>query len=235
MGLWHVIYEDWQLECCGTPFAVGDEVSWPLLLEDADHVFGGGWHDQLSKVRGPVEDVGGVRVVREETGLPVALAGDPDDEEDRRPKPGDRVRSVGLLSVERHGAKWPEARGRVRAVQVLSQAYAETAPGSRTWEPVAGERRLRLVERCPRWFAEGTEEQGRQWRESGVVATLEVPGTDSWLSHALREARGIPHRGAGPGTETEGLPAAELAGLLEKLSTVAPPPRHRGRPRRRHG
>ncbi len=91
------------------------------------------------------------------------------------------------------------------------------------------------MERCAGRFAAGPEEQGRQWRESGVVVTLEVPGTDSWLSHALREARGIPHQGAGPGTETEGLPAAELAGLLEKLSTVTAPPRDRGRPRRRHG
>ncbi|MGV9352923.1 DUF6578 domain-containing protein [Streptomyces misionensis] len=26
-----VFYEDWQLECCGTPFAVGDEVTWTLV------------------------------------------------------------------------------------------------------------------------------------------------------------------------------------------------------------
>jgi hypothetical protein len=127
MGLWHVVYEDWQMECCGTPFSVGDEVSWPLLLLDADTVFGGGWHDQLTKVAGPVEDVGGVRIMREETGLTVALGGDPDADEDRRPKPGDWARSVGLLSVERHGARWPQVSGRVRAVQVLIQAYAESA------------------------------------------------------------------------------------------------------------
>ncbi|MER6800916.1 MULTISPECIES: DUF6578 domain-containing protein [Streptomyces] len=28
-GLWHVFSEDWQTECCGEPFAVGDEVSRP--------------------------------------------------------------------------------------------------------------------------------------------------------------------------------------------------------------
>ncbi|MBR8641308.1 hypothetical protein KEF29_23255 [Streptomyces tuirus] len=233
MGLWHVFYEDWQMECCGKPFTVGDEVSWPLLLLDSDEVLGGGWHDQLSKVAGPVEDVGGVRVVREETGLTVAVAGDPDDEEDRRPKPGDWTRSVGLLSVERHGAAWPEAGGRVRAVQVLTEAYAESPAGSRTWEPVAGKRRLRLVERCPKRFADreaqpGADGQRLRWRESGVVATLEVPGTDSWLSHAVREARGIP-RGAEPGAETEGLSAADLAALLETLSTVARPRKNHGR------
>ncbi|WP_338055560.1 MULTISPECIES: DUF6578 domain-containing protein [Streptomyces] len=29
MGLWHVFSADWQTECCGTPFPVGDEVSRP--------------------------------------------------------------------------------------------------------------------------------------------------------------------------------------------------------------
>ncbi|MGW5540088.1 DUF6578 domain-containing protein [Streptomyces sp. NPDC003998] len=33
-----VLYEDWQMECCGTPFAVGDEVSWPLVAYDAEAV-----------------------------------------------------------------------------------------------------------------------------------------------------------------------------------------------------
>ncbi|MGV4984965.1 DUF6578 domain-containing protein [Streptomyces sp. NPDC001709] len=26
-----VFYEDWQMGCCGTPFAVGDEVAWKLV------------------------------------------------------------------------------------------------------------------------------------------------------------------------------------------------------------
>ncbi|MEU7716471.1 DUF6578 domain-containing protein [Streptomyces tibetensis] len=104
MGLWHVYYEDWQMECCGTPFSVGDEVSRPLLLMDPDTVLGGGWHDQVTEAAGLVEDVGGVRMVREEPGLPVALGADPDAEEDLRPRPGSRIRSAGLLRVERHGA-----------------------------------------------------------------------------------------------------------------------------------
>ena len=242
MGLWHVFYEDWQMECCGTPFSVGDEVSWPLLLLDPDTVLGGGWRDQLSEVAGPVEDVGGVRMVREETGLPVALGAGPDAEEDRRPKPGSRTRSAGLLSVERHGARWPEAGGRVRAVQVLTQTWAETAPGSRSYEPVAGRRGLRAVERCPRWFTETETEtetedeptadgRGRRSRESGVVVTLDVPGTDSRLSRAVREARGIPGQSAEPGADTRGIGAADLAALLQTLSTATPP---RRRARRRH-
>ncbi|GAA1919219.1 hypothetical protein GCM10009837_50570 [Streptomyces durmitorensis] len=30
MALWNVLYDDWQMECCGTPFSVGDEVAWQL-------------------------------------------------------------------------------------------------------------------------------------------------------------------------------------------------------------
>ncbi|MER7377082.1 DUF6578 domain-containing protein [Streptomyces lanatus] len=36
MAMWQVFYADWQMECCGTPFKVGDEVSWPLLQSDGD-------------------------------------------------------------------------------------------------------------------------------------------------------------------------------------------------------
>ncbi|MBL1081064.1 hypothetical protein JK359_03595 [Streptomyces actinomycinicus] len=31
-----VLYEDWQMECCGTPFAVGDEVGWRLVTVDEE-------------------------------------------------------------------------------------------------------------------------------------------------------------------------------------------------------
>lgn len=213
MGLWHVMYEDWQMECCGEPFAVGDEVSWPLVLEDAGDVHGGGWHDQLTKICGPVEDVRDgadrVRVVREDSGLVVALRGEQGDGLRR----GDRIRVVGVLSVERHGSQWPEVAGRVRAVQVLTQGFAETAPGSRTLEPVPGERSLRSVPRCPKRFADREitpAPDGRERRrvESAAVVTLEVPGTDSWLSHAVRRAGG----GAEPTPQ-----------LLETLSTVREP------------
>ncbi|WP_405873469.1 DUF6578 domain-containing protein [Streptomyces sp. NBC_00005] len=54
MGLWHVFYAGWQMECCGTPLAVGDEVSRPLLPADADEMLGGGPHDQPTKLVGSV-------------------------------------------------------------------------------------------------------------------------------------------------------------------------------------
>ncbi|MDF3148227.1 MULTISPECIES: DUF6578 domain-containing protein [unclassified Streptomyces] len=215
MGLWHVFYADWQMECCGKPFKVGDEVSWPLLLQSSDDALGGGWHDQLTKVTGPVEE-GTVRVLREESGLVVALHRHPVDmvakEDLGGVRPGDRLRVVGLLTAEFHGdPHLPETRGRVRAIQVLRQGYAEMAPGSLTREPVPGDRSLRSVWKCPKWFADA---------DAGVLVTLEVPGTDSWLSHAVREARGLPHEGTAPGAEVTGLAPAALAELLQTLSTV---------------
>jgi hypothetical protein len=82
-------------------------------------------------------------------------------------------------------------------------------PGTR--EPVAGERSLRSVRECPKWFAQA---------DAGVLVPLEVPDTDSWLSYALRENRGIPHEDAAPGAETADLPAETLAAVLETLSRV---------------
>jgi len=162
MGIWHVFYADWQMECCGKPFRLGEEVSWPLMLHDSGDVLGGGWDDQVSKVVGEVETARGVKVLREETGLVVAL-------------PGDGIRLVGLLAVERHGSQWPQVTGRVRGIQVLTQAYAERPPGLGSWEPVPGERSLRPVDTCPKWFKDtGPDSRGRRRMEAGVLVTLEV-------------------------------------------------------------
>ncbi|MGW6060082.1 DUF6578 domain-containing protein [Streptomyces sp. NPDC055189] len=116
MALWNVMYDDWQMECCGKPFSVGDEVTWQL---------GGG----------PT-----------------------------------------LYSVERHGVYGPDTVGRVRSIQLVTQGF-ELRPGTDEYEPVKGERQLRPVEKCPKWFkdpVEGSREQGHFRREVGVLVSLEV-------------------------------------------------------------
>ncbi|MDT9700086.1 DUF6578 domain-containing protein [Streptomyces sp. P17] len=181
MGIWHVFYADWQMECCGKPFSAGEEVSRPLLLKSSGEVLGGGdWDDRLAKVVGEVADVRGVRVLQEETGLTVALHEHtvdvvaPEDLGEERPR--DRIRLVGLLTVETHGGQWPEVTGRVRDIQILTQEYAEPVPGSGTWEPVPGERALRPVDSCPKWFKDtGPDSRGRRRMEAGVLVTLEAP------------------------------------------------------------
>ncbi|CAM5625259.1 DUF6578 domain-containing protein [Streptomyces canus] len=207
MGLSHVFYADWQMECCGTPFSVGEEVRWPLLFHAADDILGGGWRDQLTELEGPVEQ-GGERVLRDRNGLVVGVGVG-----ESAAAPGDSDRLVGLLTVETHGGRLPEVRGRGRCVQVVTQEYRETEPGSRTWEPLPGRRSLRSVDASPKWFAGG----GGARSEAGLMVTLEVPHTDSGLSHTVRRTRDIPP-GPSPGTETQGLPAGELAELLAGLS-----------------
>jgi hypothetical protein len=199
MGLWRVFYADWEMECCGTPFSVGDEVTWPLLLDEGGETLGGGWSGALSAITATPEyvrvDGAEIRVLRADDGLVVALHSDPDDDAtgtgtdggrsrsrsrstDTRtgtgsgrdgsgPGPGRRVARSGLLTVERHGARWPETTGTVRTIHLVHQDFAETAPGSRTWEPVPASRSLEAVDRSPRWFGEG---------RAGVLAELYVPG-----------------------------------------------------------
>ncbi|MFG2646621.1 DUF6578 domain-containing protein [Streptomyces sp. NPDC048436] len=119
MALWNVMYDDWQMECCGTPFTVGDEVAWQL-------------------------------------------EGEPP-----------------LYSVERHGMEGPDTMGRVRSIQMVTQGFALTPDSGGTFEPVPGERWLRPVEECPKWFTdpvEGSREEGYFRREVGVLVVLEVSG-----------------------------------------------------------
>jgi hypothetical protein len=172
MGLWRVFYAGWQMECCGTPFSVGDEVSWQLLLVPGE--------EPASRLTGPAGHVAGatdgIRVVQE-AGLTVALSEDPEPRPaGSRPADPGPVRRSGLLSVETHGGAWPEVTGRVRSLHIVVQDLARGADG--TWEPVPGTRTLRETDRCPKWFRGrefGTDTGRRRRDEQGVLVGLEVP------------------------------------------------------------
>ncbi|WP_055489743.1 DUF6578 domain-containing protein [Streptomyces sp. TP-A0356] len=75
MGNWKVFYADWQTECRGTPFSVGDEVSRALLPKADDDLLGGGRDEELlSSFAAPVEHVrddeeGALRPVRPARGV----------------------------------------------------------------------------------------------------------------------------------------------------------------------
>ncbi|MDH6216565.1 DUF6578 domain-containing protein [Streptomyces pseudovenezuelae] len=199
MGFWEVFYASWQMECCGTPFSVGEEVSWPLMFSSSGELLDGGWHEELAKLVGPVERLPGrsLRFLREESGLTVALGGDLGAE---AVSEDGSIRLVGMLLVERHGSDWPQAGGKVGAVRVVTQEYEEKVPGSRSWTPVRepGARRLRSVDTCPKWFERGTvDERGRRAMEEGVLVTLEVPsgapeGTADAADGAADAAGGSP-------------------------------------------
>ncbi|MFE0178659.1 DUF6578 domain-containing protein [Streptomyces sp. NPDC059002] len=196
--VWQVLYADWQMECCGTPFAVGDEVAWPLLVQTEGVQE---WEAEFSTIEGAVVALDSLpgEWSEEDEG---AYEDEGEDFEDAvepsvvrahgvtvpwnraRPWPG-RAGLTGLLSVERHGGRWPDTVGTVRAIHVVTQGFAETSEGSRTYEPVPGERWLRPVELCPKWFqaeelSRTSAGPGYHRGETGVLVELEVtePGEE---------------------------------------------------------
>jgi hypothetical protein len=165
MALWRVFYEDWQMECCGTPFSVGERVDWRLLLLPAGDVLGGGWDRQVCRIEGTAEMPGGgdgtLRTVRAADGLVAALG------EGTGVADGGRTRWEGVLLVEHHAGEWARTTGRVRALHLVRRPPEETRPGSRLSESAPAWRRLEEVTTCPRWFGPDT---------AGVLAVLDVPG-----------------------------------------------------------
>ncbi|KUL53457.1 DUF6578 domain-containing protein [Streptomyces sp. NRRL S-1521] len=91
-----------------------------------------------------------------------------------RPEPWpERARLTGLLTVERHGDRRPDTAGRVRAIHVVTRRFAETSADA--YEVVPGERELRPVEQCPKWFRwEDSAHPGSRRGETGVLVELEV-------------------------------------------------------------
>ncbi|GHB26880.1 hypothetical protein GCM10010306_020400 [Streptomyces umbrinus] len=179
MRSWQVFYAGWQAQCCGTAFSVGDEVAWPLLLTDADELLGGGWYEELSKVVGPVErvrdeDGDTIDVIRSDQGLLVAL---PDDRVDGSLRDeGGWIRRVGMLTVEWHGGEWPVTAGTVRAIRPVDQRYVPAAPGSRTREPVPGERSLRSAGTWLKWGEMTENRTPADLAETGALVTIDIPG-----------------------------------------------------------
>ncbi|MER6533288.1 DUF6578 domain-containing protein [Streptomyces sp. 900105755] len=155
MPLLKVFYEDWQMECCGTPFSVGDEVAWKLVAYGA----GAGRGNAGYGAEAWVENHGG-----------------PD-----RPTTG-RVHAVDLVHEEyrfRRADPAPpregKGKGQGNRAGVVLQGTGrglEAVPGTVTLEP---------ADSCPRWFGEvdlGTMGGlGRVRRTCGALVTLDAPDT----------------------------------------------------------
>ncbi|MER6067591.1 DUF6578 domain-containing protein [Streptomyces sp. NPDC001817] len=148
-----VFYENWQMECCGTPFAVGDEVAWRLVAYDAEDIREGRGYGAGARV----ENHGG-----------------PDRET------AGRVRAVELVQQEYLARTDPRALERVdRALASSQPRDAVLLPSPYSMEPVPGAHTLEAVGACPKWFE--SQEPGREpgphriRRAVGVLVALEVP------------------------------------------------------------
>lgn len=177
MELWKIMYESRQMECCGEPFSVGDEVSWPLLLLPSAARDAWTWQDCLTTLvasDGTAGDgtTGDGRTVVRGAGLVARWTGES--------RVGKGAEVSGYLSVERHGgviAGVPLTVGTVRSLQVITQGYAENRTGSRMYEEVPDERWLRPVDTCPKWFTRlaqppAPRKEGYRREATGVLVGL---------------------------------------------------------------
>ncbi|WP_328539092.1 DUF6578 domain-containing protein [Streptomyces sp. NBC_00344] len=114
MTVWRVMYDDWAMECCGTPFSVGDEVVWDVARDT------GG-------CPGGDDGTGVLRVATHGTGAPVVdrLAG--------------RVRSIQV--VTEGFAVSPEDGGYRRVPGERSLRQVTTCPKRFARGPAEGGRR----------------------------------------------------------------------------------------------
>jgi hypothetical protein len=147
-----VFYGDWQMECCGTPFAVGDEVAWKLVAVDprepqGEYYGAGAW----------VENHGG-----------------PDQET------AGRVHAIDLVHQEYLAYTDQRALERIDRARARTGGKPVVLPSPHRMETVPGAYAVQAVDSCPKWFER--EEPGRapgphRVRQAvGVLVTLDVPG-----------------------------------------------------------
>ncbi|GAA0905054.1 DUF6578 domain-containing protein [Streptomyces thermoalcalitolerans] len=158
MAVRWVFYENWQMECCGTPFSVGEKVSRPVRPVDPEDVLGEGC-DKDSK--------------RNDSKRNDSKKNDSKKNEESKEK------YDGMLLVEQHGDAESEITGRVRAIRLVHRMYEETEPGSRTFAPTPDEASLEAVDSCPEWFSREELPTGpgsrRHRSTTGVLVALDVP------------------------------------------------------------
>jgi hypothetical protein len=166
MPVFPVFVEDWQHECCGEPFGVGDTVAWRLGLgHDPDGMWG--WPDEMLVELRPTgrRESGEQYIVTLASGLQVAVGRSAVTE-------GGVVR--GTLTEDHHGVVPDEVRpveGVVRRLRVVRQRKRRH---DRSWTPVAGAVELRDVRTMPDAFESFDPEARESWTELGALADLEV-------------------------------------------------------------
>ena len=171
-----VFLEHWQIECCGTPPAIGDRVDWSLVFDGPEP---GTARDPVGEteldavaVPVPIDPGDGaepITLTRLDAGGLHAHWRTPDG----RTGP---VRLSGQLIMDRHGEvpyELPRTVGTVARVRIVTRHYVETEP--RMYRTGPGQPRYRDVGRSPKFFAyPDPVPAGSWWKEDGVVVDLVV-------------------------------------------------------------
>jgi hypothetical protein len=169
-GRYLVLVDDWQFECCGEPFGIGDEVAWTLELIDGSR-YPAEFHVTLSGELFELErEVEPSRVARPDGisralrvgQLTVAVApfGDPP--------------ISGVLHEDHHDglpASLPPTRGVVTSIAVRSERF--TIEGN-TWTPIPRSTTTRKVERTPQGFRFRGSSGSTGESETGLLVGLRV-------------------------------------------------------------
>jgi hypothetical protein len=178
MGIWPVIVDQWQQDCCGEPFAVGDDVEWPLMV--LDHERAAVPDDLHADLRATVETVetryGGLalRLVTPD-GVSAAWSGEATD--------GETVQLRAVLVQERHGGvpdEIPVTHGTVRRIRVMTSVYERR--GRVAWVPTGERPELHDLSEIPSDVFSpdppGPADPVGTWRaQTGILVDLDVtPG-----------------------------------------------------------
>jgi len=170
-----VFVSSWQMECCGTPFKLGEHLQWRLRFVEAGRSDSGPveHHVELTAHAEPFSrDLG--EVGRTDTRLTAgaavlywsaagAVAG--------------AVILTGGVHEDHHAGvpeDFPVTTGMVRRIRVETRDYREDPAQSRTWVKAHSRATYRDVSMSPTWFADVPGDAGQTRAETGVLVDLEV-------------------------------------------------------------
>jgi Family of unknown function (DUF6578) len=162
-----VFVEDWQIECCGVPPAVGDEVEWGLILDGRPPGVAADPEAEivLDGVASP-HPLGGARF--DAGGLHAWW---------RNPDGSGPVSATGELTEDHHGAlpeDVPRTVGRITRVRIVTRHWVPVPGEQRSWQRGPGMSRYRDVGRSPKRFASADAGGTERWADDGVLVDLVV-------------------------------------------------------------
>lgn len=185
LSTWPVFVQDWQFECCGEPFAIGDEVAWTLVfvseppITTPEEMF----VDCVVKAEstGTADDGRSGQIVRVGDELCAWLQGD-----DRLAV---EAMTRGMLIEEHHGgvpADIARTRGIVRRIRLVTQDYRNV--GGVQWEPASARADYMDLPATPAGFRSDLEAAPLGRVQTGLLVDFEVSDREGRVSPLLAGA-----------------------------------------------
>jgi len=144
MSVWPVFVANWQQESGGQPFAVGDAITWPLVLMDGRRE---GWPEDLL-----VDARFALSAYPEWSPWPVSIAtaGQLSASWDGPEPLGSELELYALLLAELHSRPAVETSGTVNRIRVLTQRFERQPDGVffASWHDWT----IEDLDRAPEWF-----------------------------------------------------------------------------------